>query len=174
LVFDGKYQFLLNHFSEEVIARRYATWLDEIQKIVNRMGMGDYFYISEDSLSLAVLDYFTDIARLKPFQDIEHTNVQKIYAYGVFWLLRRSPIQTVAQFPQEFAYINEKTMILMLLPKMFAEIGIDPVTAYKLQRDIIIGFVDLLFYNFRYRQFTPQSLELMIEAFFAGFKIGQG
>ena len=50
---------------------------------------------------------------------------------------------------------------------MAAEKGIDnekkdKCSSYK-------KFIDLLFYNLKYRPVTQQSLELMITAFFSGF-----
>lgn len=50
MVFDEKYQFLLDYFGESVIAERYAAWLKEVQMVTNRLGGGDYFIISTDNL----------------------------------------------------------------------------------------------------------------------------
>jgi hypothetical protein len=173
MVFDDKYQFLLQHYTAETIGNRYAAWLGEMQKIVNFLGGGDYFTINGTSLSLAVLDYFTDIVRLKQFQDIERANVQKIYAYGTYWLLRRNPVQAIAPFPPELSFINERTMLLMLLPKILAEVGADYKALGAESKQAMLSFASLLFYNFRFRSFTPQTLELMNEAFIAGFKLGK-
>lgn len=43
----------------------------------------------------AVLDYFTDINRLKHFHEISRTNLYKTKAYEISWLLRRRPIQFI-------------------------------------------------------------------------------
>lgn len=174
MVFDNRYQFLLQHYTKETIGDRYAAWLAEIQKIVNFLGGGDYFTINDNSLSLAVLDYFTDIIRLKQFQDIERANVSKIYAYGSYWLLQRNPVQAIAPTPPELSYINEKTVLLMLIPKLLAEAGADFNTMDLNAKTKFLSFISLLYYNFRFRIFTPQTLELMNEAFFAGVKIGSG
>ena len=58
-----------------------------------------------------ILDYFTDIARLKDYQDIERANVDKIYGYELFWFLRRHPIQLLEGVPDNFD-INEKWLLV--------------------------------------------------------------
>ncbi|MDR1736761.1 MAG: hypothetical protein LBR85_07855 [Oscillospiraceae bacterium] len=167
--FDKKHQFLIREFGEDVISQRYATWLNEIQKIVNCLGGGDFFYIDEDNVALAVLDYFTDVIRLKPFHHIKHINVQKIYGYSMFWLLKNKPVQTVAAVPDSLRYINERTVLFMFVPKMLAEIGLHPNTAA--QSEVFVNFLNLLYYNLRYRQSNSQSLELMVDAFISGYRL---
>lgn len=39
---------------------------------------------------------------------------------------------------------------------------------YAYDRKHLNTFINLLFYNLKYRQYTPQTLELMIEAFLCG------
>jgi hypothetical protein len=62
--------------------------------------------------------------------------------------------------------INAKVGIAMLMPKILAEAGIKR-TAVKGKAQMN-DFVNLLFYNLKYRTYTPQSLELMIEALLCG------
>ena len=40
-----------------------------------------------------LLDYYSDIHRLKPFHGIEYTKSDKNIAYLSYWILRRKPIQ---------------------------------------------------------------------------------
>ena len=47
--------------------------------------------IHEMALTHAVMDYYSDIQRLKEYQKIERVNEIKIMAYETFWLLKRKP-----------------------------------------------------------------------------------
>ena len=49
-------------------------------------------YIHEMALTHAIMDYFSDIQRLKDCQKIKHVNEIKIKAYETFWLLKRKPL----------------------------------------------------------------------------------
>lgn len=65
--------------------------------------------LDEVLLMHAVLDYFSDVSRLKKFHHIHHINETKVIAYETFWLLRRKPLQVVTQRQDDFlAFINEK------------------------------------------------------------------
>jgi hypothetical protein len=167
---DGHYQFLLKYFPDNIIFIRFKTLLSEVIAILNKLGIKDKIRIDIESFKMMILDYFTDIARLKDFQDIEHTNVQKIYGYELYWFLRRHPIQIVQDFLQNFD-INEKVAIALFLPKILKEAGIDPT---KMSVKIEYNFINLLFYNLKYRTYTQQSLELMIAAFFTGHQWESG
>ncbi len=117
-------------------------------------------------LGRAIRDYFEDIEKLKVFEGMKRANEAKIYAYETFWLLRRKPVQiiTSADIPEAGLFLNEFICASMMVSRMFTEAnkdlsGIDPRRG---------RFIDLLFYNFKYRLYTQKSLELMAEAFFLG------
>jgi hypothetical protein len=166
---DDHYQFLLKYFPDNVIFIRFRTLLSEVITILKKIDIADKVRIDIESFKMIILDYFTDIARLKDFQNIEHTNVQKIYGYELYWFLRRHPIQIVHNFPRNFD-INEKVAIALFLPKILKEAGIDPAKpSGKTGRN----FINLLFYNLKYRTYTQQSLELMFDAFSSGCHWGE-
>jgi hypothetical protein len=161
---DDHYLFLLEYFPDNIIFIRFRTLLSEVIAILEKMNITDKVRIDIESFKMMILDYFTDIARLKDFQNIEHVNVQKIYGYELYWFLRRHPIQIVQDSPGTFD-INEKVAIALFLPKILKEAGIDPV---KPSSKIGCSFINLLFYNLKYRTYTQRSLELMIDAFLSG------
>ena len=68
--------------------------------------------------------------------------------------------------PYEYLYINEKVFTCMLISKMLKEAGVDPDS----NNPRLMPFLKLIYYNFKFRTFTQQSLELMITAFFCGCK----
>ncbi len=120
-----------------------------------------------------MLDYYADISRLKSFHGIQRVNVEKIYAYGMHWLLQRRPLQTKASVPDSLCFINEMTVLLMYLPKMLVNLGLSVNSVTKGRRSLLT-FAELLYYNFRYRHYQQQSLELMISAFFTGYRLSAG
>lgn len=64
-------------------------------------------YIHHMALTYAVMDYFSDIQRLKDYQQIEHVNEIKIKAYETFWLLKRKPLQLIGQIEDDrLLYVN--------------------------------------------------------------------
>ena len=144
---------------------RYKNLLEQIQDILEAIGILDKVTINLDLLGQVVLNYFEDVERLKKCEGIDRTNEDKIYSYETFWLLRDKPIQFITNdIPYKYLYINEKVCTCILISKMLKEMGIDPDS--KNQR--LMPFLKLLYYNFRFRNFTQQSLELMITAFFCG------
>lgn len=147
--------------------KRYENLLTQIQDVLEALGILDKVTINTDLLGQVVLNYFEDVDRLKKFEGIERTNEDKIYGYETFWLLRDKPIQVIdSNMPNEYLYINEKVFTCMLISKMLKEADIQPDS--KNMR--LMSFLQLLYYNFKFRNFTQQSLELMITAFFCGCK----
>ncbi|GHV93786.1 hypothetical protein AGMMS50293_01060 [Spirochaetia bacterium] len=166
---DEHYQFLLEYFPANIISLRFeALWRDTV-KVIEGMGLEDKVRIDEESFQMVVIDYFSDIARLKAFQDISRINVNKIYGYEMYWFLRRQPIQIVEPIPDNFD-INEKIAISIFLPRILkeADMPYTQSTQYSEFRSRLNIFINLLFYNIKYRTFTQQSLELVIEAFLCG------
>lgn len=156
------FEYLVKQYPVE---SRFKSILTQIQDILESLGIMDYVQINTDILGQAIVDYFEDVDRLKRYEDIERINVDKIYGYEVYWLIKRKPIQLVkADIPIEYLYINEKVCTIILVAKMLVEMkkGSDEPNPR------ISSFLSLIYYNFKYRLFTQKSLELMVEAFFCG------
>jgi hypothetical protein len=115
-------------------------------------------------LKRAVFDYYVDIARIKDFHKIPRVNTEKIYGYTAFWLLKRKPLQVTIPFPGS-DFVNELFVTSFLAANILAEKGIGTGT----KNDTFKNFQRLLCYSLKYRHVSQQSLELMVEAFFAGF-----
>ena len=166
---DKHYQFLLQYFPANKMSNRFMyLWADTV-KVIESIGLEDKVKIDEESFQMFILDYFTDIARLKDYQDIKRANVDKIYGYELFWFLRRHPIQLLEGVSDNFD-INEKVAIGVFLPRILVEAGL-PCNKDDQSEDFrarLGNFVNLLFYNLKHRAYTQQSLELAIEAFLCG------
>lgn len=151
----GKYDF----------EKRYKNLLIQIQDVLEGLDILDKVEINTDLLGQAVLNYFEDVERLKEFEGIVRTNEDKIYGYETFWLLRDKPIQLIeSNTPYEYLYINEKVFTWILISKMLRDAGVD----IDSKNPRLMPFLKLLYYSFKFRNFTQQSLEVMITAFFCG------
>lgn len=147
------------------IKTRFENTLTQIQDVLEAMGLLEQVTVDTHLLGSAILSYFEDIDRLKEFEGIERANVEKIYSYETFWLLRNKPIQiTDKSLAMKHIHINEKVCVAILISKMCKEME----RGYDDENVRILSFLELLLYNFKYRHFTQQSLELMISAFFLG------
>lgn len=151
------------------VKERYIHTLTVMQDVLEAMGILDKVYINQYLLEKAILDYFEDVDKLKKYEGIDNVNVDKIYGYETFWLLRRSPIQfTEGQaLESKYLHINEKVFLAIMVAKMLKEKGIKGDDCGT----NLLTFMQLLFYNFKYRVYTQKSLELAISAFFSGCDI---
>ena len=145
------YDGLLEEFSEEVIQSRYAVFYEEIEEFAKSLGIREKIQISESLLSHAVLDYFTDISRLKHFHQAKHINSLKVISYETYWLLRRKPIQSLVEDETSYLMGDGKRVIL------------SPET-----KKGFLNYLDSLFYYLKYRNYDAEMLEMMLMGFKAG------
>lgn len=157
-------RYLLEKYNVE---KRYESLLTQIQDILEALGILDKVTVNADLLGQAVLNYFEDVDRLKKFEGIDRINEDKIYGYEAFWLLRDKPIQVISgDMPYQYLYVNEKVFTCILVSKILKEADVHPDS----KNPYLMPFLQLLYYNFKFRKFTQQSLELMITAFFCACK----
>lgn len=165
VVAEEKKEYFKKLAQKYPIQERYKNLLTQIQDVLESLGIMNYIQINTGLLGQAVLDYFEDIDRVKEYEDIKKINVDKIYAYETFWLLKRKPIQIICEEnTQQYLHINEKVFTFILIAKMLAEMK----KGYDDQNDKIASFIELIYYNLKYRLFSQKTLELMISGFFCG------
>jgi hypothetical protein len=162
------YLYLLDYFPDNVIFMRFRTLLTETIETAGALGIDESVNIDRESMEMVVLDYFSDIARVKYFHNIKQVNVQQMHAYEMFCFLRRHPVQICKPFINGFD-INEKIAIAIFVPRILREAGIIySKTNQDINKDTLNNFINSIFYHIKYSSYTQQSLELMIEAFFFG------
>lgn len=160
------YDFIVDYFTEEKIASRYAWVYNLMQDYLESEKLQDKVYISEDILNHVIIDYFVDIYRLKKFQDIEKTHDSKIYAYLISWIIRHKPLQIPSEGAEELAFINEMFSAELLRGYLFKKPkNVAIVNTHKDDMDI---FLETLLYYFKYREYSAKSVEMIILAFEAG------
>lgn len=119
------------------------------------------------ALTHAVMDYFSDIQRLKDYQKIDHVNEIKIKAYETFWLLKRKPLQLMNQLDDDRnLYVNEKILLTRLTGFLLEDNINMPIVEEK--SVAYRNFLDTLYYYLKFRRCDAQSIELMLLAFKAG------
>jgi len=174
------YPELVSYFGEEVIQNRYTYLYEKMSGFIANAGIEEDVYISEARLRNTVIDYFTDIYRLKVFHGIVSVNRYKILAFTVFWLLRRQPLQVKEGAPgtDEYTFVNEDFAVSFIgyaciTPSTSPEIMYDSAIALDDDTDAILArFRDDVRYHLIYRGYDARNLELMLNAYETGFNLG--
>lgn len=162
------YSELVDSFGQEKIEARYIALYEYLEAFIKRSKYEDKVSIANSVLNQAIVDYFTDIYRLKEFHKINHINYIKIHAYTAYWLLRRKPLQIIKDDEEdiELAFVNERFVASYLL--QFLRGKHEKVIILENDRQDYIEFVKNVEYFLRYRTITPQMIETMLESYMAG------
>lgn len=166
------YQELLNEIGKDNFESRFAELQRQIDMFLNEGKYEQSVVCNDRILYHVLLDYYSDIARLKEFHGIKHTKTDKKIAYLIYWFLRRKPIQYKEYSENEKdIYANERFCCCLLINECLLPTD-DFTIDTKLddeQMKIFDRYLDLLLYFLKYRHVNPQELELVIET----FKIGR-
>ena len=164
------YSKILEYFGEETVGDRYRFLHDKMQKYIDERSQGGKLEINEGILQQTIMDYFTDIYRLKEFHKIE--NEAKIVAYQIHWLLRRKPIQVriIEQNPLEpnskLVFANEGFCTTLIANEFLMPEETSPLAPEK--ENALLTFLGHLYYHLKYRSVDKQSLETVLYAFEVG------
>jgi hypothetical protein len=165
---DYRYLYENKHFERDDIVKRFKSWLERIDDCLFKRGLSEVTRIDCSLLSYAVLDYYVDILRIKDFHGMEKVNVKKIYSYGLYWLLKKKPIQLIQDVEEKYLYLNEKVLLMCTLKMMFAELKVD--IDKDIDEKIFLDYITLFYYNLKFRTYTAKSLELVLESMYFSFK----
>lgn len=116
------------------------------------------------------MSYFADIFRLKEFHELDRTNLPKVYAYEAYWILRMSPLQLINGVSDDLLWINEKFITTILISDIVASIDKENIDFEKYP--VLKELAELMVYNFKYRVYTAQSLEMTLKAVSVGIALG--
>lgn len=167
------YDRIFSEFSEEVIQGRYTFLYKECIHFLDSMNLKGKVRIDETILMHTVLDYFSDVSRLKSFHKIFHINEIKVISYETYWLLRRKPLQVIKEETEgdSLSFINEKFAFSRIAAFLVHRQG--HLVLNDIDKKSFLNYLDTLYYFLKYRQYDPQVLELMILGFRAGELIGK-
>ena len=155
------YSYLLKYYSDSYIFERMFFWTNNMRTIIEDLSLKDFVRIDDDLSLLMVLYYFSDIVRLKEFHQIQTTNSVKFFSYSFYWILRTAPIQIIKEFPKEkknIVSINAAFVVSMWASEFLK----------CLSEQLKSRYIYELLYFFKYREYTAQTIEAMLNAFFIG------
>lgn len=163
------YEDIYQEFGENTIRERFQNFCVAYEEFIHDNELEGKVKLNSHSLIHAVLDYFTDISRLKSFHKIKRTNSFKVTAYEVSWLLRRKPLQILQDNVEELIYINEKFVLSYIMNYFSQLVGYDFLVGLKEENGKAVkGYIDSLYYYLKYRNCNSQTLELALLSIAAG------
>lgn len=166
---------MINWFGQSVITEcldRVLSLINLFIKSYEKRGLPKEIQIRIDEYALeyAILQYFADLSRLNHL----HRSLSTVYGFMGYWLLRTHPIIVIKAESREISdlttlnldHLNEKFVTCMILNGMLSVLGIG-----KFSDDAILqGLKYRLLYIFKYQNYTPESISLMITSFLTGAK----
>lgn len=167
MVEKGDYKELMDKVGKKEFSSRLSQLMQSAKEFISESGFEETVYCNKRILSQVLLDYYSDIYRLKDFHDIERVRTEKILAYTISWIIKRKPLQFKDDFLKEEKdiFVNERfAAYLMLNECLCCGKYIVPLE----HREDLDRYIDLLFYYFKYRECNSQVLELVISSFKMG------
>lgn len=151
------------------IIDRHMDLYQSYKDFIETEGLTEKVKINSFILAHAIMDYFTDITRLKDFHKIDFTNTYKTIAYEICWLLRRKPLQVMADEDESLVYINEKFILSYTISFLVQNEKWELMN--KLKMKSFDGFIESFYYHLKYRNCNAQTLELALLSFKAGLNL---
>ncbi len=163
------YKDIIDEFGKDRIQERFNDLYVAYDKFISKCGFQESVKINDYILTHAIMDYFTDISRLKHFHKITRTNSFKVISYEISWLLRRKPLQVLKEDDEELVYINEKFVLSYIMSYLTQLVGTDFYDDLKPKnQEAFDGFIDSMYYYLKYRNCSSQALEFALLSFGAG------
>lgn len=165
------YQELISRVGQEQFDARFDELVKQIRAFLQEAEYDDNVQLNDRILYQVLLDFYTDIERLKTFHGIVNVKTDKIIAYLLSWFIRRKPIQIFKCSKEEKdIFVNERFACTLLINECLSDKSIGEIDTrlddFKL--DYYKNYVELLLYYFKYRAVNPQVIELVIESFKVG------
>ncbi|MFI3213497.1 MAG: hypothetical protein R3Y24_09145 [Eubacteriales bacterium] len=167
---DRSYEYLIEKFGESVIEDRFNNMELRANKFIEMCNLCDKISLNIDILKIVLIDYFTDIERLKDFEGIERTNKNKITAYMAYWWVRRKPLQLVNSNNNKemLVYINEKFIATFIAKDFMSQ-----KTSELVKNDECKKCMEHIYYHLKYRIYTAQTLEMFLLGIDTGIAVGR-
>ena len=157
------YADILEEFGRDRIQDRFNDLYSSYKNFITDVRINDF------TLMHAILDYFTDVSRLKRFHEISRANTFKVVSYEVSWLLRRKPLQVLTDNNEKLVYVNEKFILSYIVSYLTQLVGSDFYESLTPEnKNSFDGFIDSLYYYLKYRNCSSQALEFALLSFGAG------
>ena len=163
------YQTLIETVGEDKVNDFMSFLQTQCEQFLQEASYKDSVVCNDRILFHALLDYYSDIERLKQFHHIKNIRTNKVFAYIAYWILRRKPLQFVSEdITETDIFVNERFAMFLVINECLLE-GVNYALSADGQKKFD-EYVDFLFYYFKYRECSPQALELLIETFKIGLE----
>lgn len=160
----GDYEALIKKVGEEIFDDFFRFIQEQAVKFIEAASYAESVVCNDRILLHVLLDYFSDIERLKEFHGIENIRTNKVFAYTAYWILRRKPLQFVADSIEEpDVFVNERFALFLIMNECLLQgvnLALDGESKKRFDE-----YIDFLLYYFKYRECSPQALEMLIETF---------
>ncbi len=167
---EKDYRELLEKVGEGKFRERFSELVKTAEKFISEAGYEEDVECNERIMLSVMLDYYSDIERLKQFHQIEHVRTEKIFAYLIAWIVRRKPLQFIHYTEiEKDIYVNERFAAYILLNECMP-FGSGKYVESE-DENKLDAYIDLLLYYFKYRECNPQAIELAIESFKMGMLV---
>lgn len=95
---------------------RLTELVETMNEFIESSEYCSYVHCNERIVTMLLLDYWSDIYRMKDFHLIEKSRTEKIIAYLIAWIIKRKPLQFTQYFEEEKdIFVNERFCIYLLL-----------------------------------------------------------
>lgn len=161
------YDELIQKVGEKKFRERLEELITSANAFIKEAGYEKHVECNERIMLSVLLDYFTDIFRLKEFHDIEKVRTEKIFSYTIAWIVRRKPLQYIHYTDEEKdIFVNERFGVYLLLNECL--LSGEKKFVSQVNKQKLKEYIELLLYYLKYRECNPQVLELAIESFKMG------
>lgn len=156
----------------QYLRKMYIDFLEDI-----KAEKSSPYCLNQKLLVMAVMDYFTDLVRIKEFHPVSKANVYKRIGYLTYWFLRRKPIQIIHDDSEVLYDVNERFAVSYIINELLTAMketnpAIDWNECWKKVPDKRKqNFFQNWLYYLTYRNFDAQSLEFSIMNFEMGFDL---
>lgn len=164
---EYSYVEMIENIGENKLQETFTEVLASANHFIEEAGYQDHVECNERILMSLLLDYFADLFRMKDFHGIQWVRTEKSFAYLISWIIRRKPLQFIHYTEEEKdIYVNERFAAFLMLNECLL-CGERKFVGAENQANLD-EYISLLFYYFKYRECSPQALELAIVSFKMG------
>jgi hypothetical protein len=193
--YKDSYDKVIETDKDEIFSQRDERYKN-LQELIGMLGMAEYCAVHPEFLWQSVLNYFKDMNDLKKRHGLTFIEIEKVYAYEVYWYLRNNVIQVTdvekqmndpknLEFPHRL-FANEYILATWVMKSLCTGLKrstvfanyidkIDGQFEHKFENHLsVLEFRKKLYYTFRYRTYTKKGILLAFEGFKAGMEFVYG
>lgn len=160
------YTPIIDKFGSEKLIERYEALKKSCESFIIEHKIEGNVKVDDVTLQYTVLDYFSDIGRLKDYHNIELTNHVKVKAYTAYWFLRRKPLQIIKNDSarEEVTFCNELFVYTEISAFLLQDIQDSKLKVLQeaSESSYVHSFLSTLYYYLKFRMYNAQVLELMM------------